>query len=251
MQQCRCRVAVFSPDDRIKLVLENDAEIIWIPLIDIEPVEKCSKKVIEVLKKCSLAVLVSPRAIEILIKDAVKWGIVDKFLDLLRKSTIAVIGESTFNSISKLTGIKPQIISPAPYTRQLFEHLINKGIKCAVYIKSQSDAVNLKDMRRNIDINYVVIYRYRVLYENIEKIKTIVKQRKIDIILLTSYTIAKLFYEYIGSSIPREITIIAMGKTTATGLGREIYDNTRVIIGDGTTAFIKNTIKNLCLSMYC
>lgn len=241
-----CRAALFSPDERVKHELEDVAEILWIPLIELEPIEGCSRRVVEALERCSLAVVVSPRTIEIVARDAARLGIMDRVSDVLRRSTVAVIGEHTYRSIVRFAGVKPQIVSPAPYTRELFKYIVDRGFKCAVYLKAQSSAVDLTSMNGLISVEEVVVYRYREVHENAERVRMVLSRGGVDAVVLTSYTIAKLFSSYIEASMLRGVAVVAIGRTTASGISRGVYELSRVLIGSGTIDSVKRIVESVC-----
>lgn len=241
----RCRIALFSPDTRLLKKFIDTVDVVWIPLLKLKPVEGSTIKAIEALKKCPTAVFVSPRTIEILIKDAENLGLKEMLVHLLKNSVIAVIGRETEESILTHLGIKPHIVSPKPYTKDLLHYLRSKGINCITFLKAEvgdTDVDNLEGLL----INVVYVYRYEIIEENIDVVKRLVEDVDVDALVVTSYTIAKVLCKNIGgfSGIP----IVALGETTAKGLAILCSGENKVIVGDGTVETLKNILTQICSS---
>ncbi|MEM1845024.1 MAG: hypothetical protein QW311_05135, partial [Ignisphaera sp.] len=95
----KCRIAVFSPDTKIPNKLLDIGSILWLPLIELEPINGSSIEAIMYLKRCPIAVVVSPRTIEILVRDAENNKLMNVLIEAIKRSTVVVIGRGTAESI--------------------------------------------------------------------------------------------------------------------------------------------------------
>lgn len=242
-----CRVAVFSPDDSIPRKLMGIGEVVWVPLIALEPIPGSSTEFLKALNRCRVVSFLSPRTIKILINDAEKAGVKQSVIDELRKAVIAVIGEATKRSVIEVIGREPDVVSPKPYTEELMRYLKNLGYGCAVLLRSYSDSTHYSGIdRESFNVIEVYVYRYRVNKQGIETVKELVNNA-IDVFALTSRLVSRIFCESIYMEYSRtgkRFPVVALGKTTAMEL--KCVDNP--LTADGTIESFVNLIKQACSS---
>ncbi|MEM4554171.1 MAG: uroporphyrinogen-III synthase [Ignisphaera sp.] len=239
----KCRIAVFSPDTKIPNKLLDIGSILWLPFIELEPINGSSIEAIMYLKRCPIAVVVSPRTIEILVRDAENNKLMNVLIEAIKRSTVVVIGRGTAESIRNYLQIEPHIVSPKPFTEELMKYLESMGIKCVTLFKAEGGVIDV-DRYPSMSIYVVKVYRYRVVEENLELVKKLIERRGIDVLAVTSYTIAKILCRKVESL--NNLPLAVLGRTTAKAVTEFCRDVDSVLVGDGTIEMFREIIMNIC-----
>ncbi|MEM4559124.1 MAG: uroporphyrinogen-III synthase [Acidilobaceae archaeon] len=241
----RCRVLILSPDDTIARDISSIIDTIWVPIIKLKPIEGSSLNIINALRECRNIILTSPRTLPIIIEDAKNTGVLGELIKLIRESLIAVVGPRTENTLLDIIGKAPDIIPKEFNTRTLALELIERGVKCIVAPRSTEAVRDLDEIaiKYSIKLYDIKVYKPEVINDNIEKVAETIKN--INIVLLTSPMIARLTCDIINKLKLENMTLIALGKSTAKSIGDNCRINYKLYVGDSSIESIKRILSSI------
>lgn len=239
-----------SPDDSMVGELREVAEVLWIPIIELKPVEGSSVRALKALKLCDKVMFTSPRALKVLLEDASNHGLEESIVNALKNSYIAVNGPKTAECIERILSKKPDHIASKPYSKTLAEELVSIGVDCIVSLRSSEAVRDAEEILRGrgVKLYNIPIYEPRIKKEVVEAVREVICAGEIDIIALTSPIIAKAACEIISNCWRRNLKIVIIGETTFKNIPRECLEMKEFIVGDGTPKSLKEIIKRICAS---
>jgi len=128
--------------------------------------------------------------------------------DELSGKIIYAVGPSTAKEIGL-----PSVRVPANYTvLSMVRSALSDGIRSLLAFRSLSAGDSAaKEMAGKV--NYVEIkdYKVEVLESGLQEVRTMLSKREVDVIVLTSSSIASLVVDY----IPRDVRVISIGPETS------------------------------------
>ncbi len=182
-----CRLLFMGPDNPPR---GPGYEAVWIPLIAVEPVEGSSRELLSQAGPGDVIVFTSPRAPRILALDAVKQGIYADIAELVRRSTVGVVGPSTLKSLHAHLG-KPRsiVMPPNGYTvRALASTLVGMKPDRVVAARASRASPILGEVLASsgVELVEVAVYRNEPLLGNAAVTASLIASGSVDYALFTS-----------------------------------------------------------------
>ncbi|MEB3862343.1 MAG: uroporphyrinogen-III synthase [Desulfurococcales archaeon] len=182
-----CRLLFMGPDSPPR---GPGYEAVWIPLIAVEPVEGSSRELLSQAGPGDVIVFTSPRAPRILALDAVKLGIYNDIVELVRRSTVGVVGPSTLKSLNSHLG-KPRsiVMPPSGYTvRALASTLASMNPGRVVAARASRASPILREVLASggVELVEVTVYRNEPLPGNAAVAASLIAGGTVDYALFTS-----------------------------------------------------------------
>lgn len=187
-----CKIIFLGPDPP-KVEPMPNVTIIWMPLIHIRPIDKCSLQVLKLLEKCDIIVFTSPRGPRILAEDAKKSRVYNMLARLMTSRLIAVIGPTTAKSLAESLGVEPSLIPRRYSSRDLAVLLASLSPNCILLARSMQATKELTQLLKdhNICFEEVHLYSEEIDHNNAMKVLNIVDEE--SIVVLSSPLIASVF----------------------------------------------------------
>ncbi|AFZ70874.1 uroporphyrinogen-III synthase [Caldisphaera lagunensis DSM 15908] len=205
-------ILYFGPD--YPKHIEDKVDILFVPIIDIIPINGSSKIFYEKLKKCDWIVFTSPRGPRILVDDAKDNNILDSIINEIQSKKLGVVGPETAKSVKKYL-YKDVDLMPKSYTgKELANELIKIRTDCIILARSSQGVKDINEIleKNNKKFIEVSIYDEIVNSERLSQVNNYLHENKnIDYIILSSPLIAKAFCDYIRYT---NINVIAIGPST-------------------------------------
>ncbi|MDM7274923.1 MAG: uroporphyrinogen-III synthase [Thermoprotei archaeon] len=237
------RILIMSPDDSLARELKDIGEVLWIPIIELKPIEGSSLRALEALRVCNRVMLTSPRTLKILLEDASRHGVGDVIFEALKSSYIAVNGPKTAEEVWRILGRRPDYIASKPYSKILAGEL-SVRVDCIVALRSSEAVRDADEIFKTCGVRFydIPVYEPTVRVEMIEAVKEVICKGRVDVALLTSPMIARIFCEAITICPRHSLKIIVMGETTFKNTPQECRGAGELIIGDGTPKSVKDAL---------
>lgn len=197
----------------IKEKLENNVEIVFLPILNIIPINKSSMDFLNNVDSCDWIVFTSPRGPKILADDAKNNRVFDLIIEKINNKKLAAVGSETAKSIEINLGKKPDLL-PKNYTgKELGVELVKINSKCVLLARSRQGLKDINEVLKEKGINFIEVnlYEESINYENLLNINEFLTKNNIQYVLLSSPLIAKAFCNYIKQN---DITIISIGPST-------------------------------------
>lgn len=214
----RCRILLMRPT-RDYGGLDRIGEVVWVPVIKLEPRKGCSLEALRRLKDHGIAVITSPRTLDILIGDAEEHSVRDELLEALRNAILAVIGPKTAESL-KSQGLEPAIIPETYDSRHLGSEVARRaGGERVLILRSAQGVRELNEELSKAGVPYteVPVYDVKVDQRAAEEAARLIVEGSVDYAVFTSPSMARAVCESLGKARPKA-TLVAIGETTRKAL---------------------------------
>ncbi|WP_062110865.1 uroporphyrinogen-III synthase [Sulfolobus acidocaldarius] len=186
------KILLLRPENS-RIPVLNNVEIINIPIFEI----RCVKYDNEILNQIDGIGFTSVNGV-MCFKD----------FDRIRLSKIYAVGRSTAMAIMN-KGF-PDVKVPTEFTvNSMIQLMLNDGLKNPVVVRSKVGYERDRELIRNVV--FLVDYDLEVIEHNLERAKSLIKECRVDIVVVTSSKIASL----IKDSISNCIKIVSIGPITS------------------------------------
>ncbi|MCE4606978.1 MAG: uroporphyrinogen-III synthase [Desulfurococcales archaeon] len=203
-----CNIYYFGPEEPC-LKKKYNAEIHWMPLIRVLPINESVKKVLSVIGECDSVVFTSPRGVRVIKELSLEQRLLTSLRNAINKRVIAVIGESTSKALEKEFGIKPHYIPDEWNSYGLGNLLCRIQPKCALLLRAKQSSNILERKLRKCN----VLHRKISIYDNIPVTGIIIPKIPVGSpIILSSSMIADAFTKKYGC--PDENPVVVLGRIT-------------------------------------
>ncbi|WP_292321009.1 uroporphyrinogen-III synthase [Caldisphaera sp.] len=199
--------------EHIQKDLENKVQIVFLPILDIIPINKSSIDFLNNIDKCDWIVFTSPRGPKILANDAKINKVFDLIVGKINNKKLAAVGSETAKSIEIYLGRKPDLI-PKSYTgKELGIELSKINSRCVLLARSKQGLKDINEILKEKSINFVEInlYEERLNDKNLLSINEFLIKNDVQYVLLSSPLIAEAFCNYIKKD---DIKIVSIGPST-------------------------------------
>jgi len=189
-------------------------ETIWLPLVRAVPVRGSSLRALEAARsgRVDTVAFTSPRAPRLLREEAESTGTLSKLLSALSSLEAWSVGPSTAEAARRWLGIESRV--PREYRgRALAREIAESGARGVLGLRGSRALPDLGEMLSASGVRYKEVTVY--MLEPVHRSEALERAlRGVDVVLLTSPFIARLFVEAVRR-LPEGLRLAAIGPTTA------------------------------------
>ncbi|MDP8003439.1 MAG: uroporphyrinogen-III synthase, partial [Caldisphaera sp.] len=180
---------------------------------------------------CDCIAFTSPRGPKILIEDSKKFNLFNLIIEEISNKKISAVGKETAESVSKYLGKKIDIIPKTFTGYNLAIELSRSNCKCVLLARSQQGIKEINSVLKNNKVKYIEVSLYEEIInnENLTKIRNILKDKKVDYMILSSPLIAENVCKEIKEI--NNVKIFSIGITTYRK-AKEICPDKNIIVPD-------------------